>query len=139
MIWTDVLERKGPITRAKAKVMETANKSVPAMNNSTLTPVNLSTAARAPVKPMVASKRFVDHLAAEQARVEAEMSRLQKELERTKVRLRNSSSDWDSFSEQLLSIVLSVSAPTTIGATQDDGSLLNWQRSLLSPSKICKR
>ena len=71
-----LLGAKGQVTRAKAKIMKTANLSVSAINNSAFTPIDYSTAARASVKPKAVSKHFADRLAAEQVQVEAEMKRL---------------------------------------------------------------
>ena len=46
-VWKVVLGAKGPFMSAKAKIMDTANKSVPAISNSAVTPLDYSTAARA--------------------------------------------------------------------------------------------
>ena len=132
-VWDDVLGGNGPVTRAKARAIEEASQLASAANRPALVPAGHSTAARALMKPRLVGRHFADRLAAEQARVETEMSRLEEELERTKARLRNTGSDWDSSSERLLreapqadtnaSMVSSVSPPTTIGATQGNGSV----------------
>ena len=108
------------------------------MNNSTLTPIDHSTAARAPAKPKAISKLFTNRLATKQARVEAEMKRLETELEQTRARLVSLSSDSDSPSEQSLPIKSgsfhknngvsgnsSISPPTTISGTQNNVSAMN--------------
>ena len=120
--------------------MASFHQAVRAMDNSTLTPANHSSAARAPVKPRAVCKHFADRLAAEQARVEAEIKRVEAELEETRARLISSSSDSDSDSWQSLprrsksfhsdnevSKMSCISPPTKIGGIQNDISAIDRQ------------
>ena len=95
-----MLGGNGPVTRANARAMEAVSQTVYAVDNSSLTPIDHSTAARAPVKSRAVGKHLADRLAAKQARVEAQMKRLEAELEQTRARLVSLSSDSDSSSEQ---------------------------------------
>ena len=102
--WKAVLGGNGPVTRAKARAMEAVSQTVHVVDNSSLTPIDHSTAARALVKPRTVDKHLADRLTAEQARVKAQMKRLEAKLEQTRARLVSLSSDSDSPSEQSLSI-----------------------------------
>ena len=97
--WKAVLGGNGPFTRAKARAMEAVSQTIRAVDNASLTPIDHSTAARAPAKPMAVGKHLADRLAAKQARVETQMKRLEAELEQTIARLVSLSSDSDSPSE----------------------------------------
>ena len=121
-----------------------------AVNNSILTPVDYSTAARAPVKSRAMDKHFADHLATEQARVEAELKRLEAELEQTRARFVKLGSDSDSRSDQSLlrksksfhgdneiSKTFSISPPTTIGGIQNNIRAIDRQPN--NESMITKR
>ena len=98
VVWTDVLGGNGPITRAKARAMETVSQTVHAVDNASLTPIDHSTAVREPMKPRAVGKHLADRLAAKQARVEAQMKRLEAELEQPRARLDSLGSDSDSLS-----------------------------------------
>ncbi len=97
VVWTEVLKGRGLIMRAKAK--ETTNQYEPAINNFVLNSLDHLTTVRAPVKHKAVGKNLFDRLATEQVQVEAEMKRLEAELEQTKAWLVNSSSVSDSASE----------------------------------------